>query len=244
MSILRNIFKKHQRSPEDWAALLEDHLHIGAGYLRQAFLAQQPMAHIAVDLQKGYCEPCLPLYRMTEDHKQYHYRTRETLARISEFSADLKKARISQFWLRHLASFTAGNLGNGIENYDPATHNAKLEAFIETANDICVPADPDRVISKRLYSGFNGTDLEARLHAENIKVVLISGGMRRACVQETAKDAANRHFLTFVVDDLTIAGTSLLTANERGIDAFGLANYNVYPVTSDQIRKVIGLHND
>lgn len=239
MSILGRILNRHQHRAEKWAAVLDENLRIGGGYLEQAFNTATT-ALIVVDVQKGYCDPCLSLCRLTEERRAYHHQTAETLGRISEFSAAFEKAGGTQLWLRHTKKFAVKDLSDEIENYNPSVHDAKLTAFLEMANELCLPVDPDRVVDKRLHNGFEGTDLEDRLRQNNIKSVLIAGGMRRACVQKTAEGAANRHFMTFIVDDLTIAHPSLFSAEERGRYADEISSYNIYPVTRDQVHKVMG----
>jgi len=238
MSILSNLFKRHQPSPEEWAVALDNHLRLGAFYLEQVF-NPAATAHIAVDLQKGYCAPCLPLENLTEDSRRYHHHAAATLDNISAFSAELDHSKISQYWLRHTVDFTKDGFSKGIQNYCSSAHDAKLATFIENARDLCFCGNTDKIIDKHFRSGFNGTSLEDRLHTENITTVLISGGMRRACVHETATDAAAKNFRTFIVDDLTLCHPHQFTAQDRVIDADALADYNVYHVTSAQVRSLL-----
>jgi nicotinamidase/pyrazinamidase len=57
------------------------------------------------------------------------------------------------------------------------------------------------VISKRRYSAFFGTDLDARLRALEITTVRLVGNCTNICVFFTAADAANRDYPIQVVRD-------------------------------------------
>ena len=64
-----------------------------------------------------------------------------------------------------------------------------------------VPQPGDIEIEKALYSGFAGTDLEARLRARGIDTLVLVGFTTDCCVDCTARDAFHRDFNVFVVTD-------------------------------------------
>lgn len=239
MALLQEI-GRYMHTSGYWTQRLHEHFQTGAKLLEDVF-EPATTAHIAVDLQKGYCTPCLLLHSdLTDDHRDFLARTDATLKEIFELASDCDKAGIDQFWLRHTAEFTPDSLMVRMKKYRPSSHDKEIAEFLKTANDLCIPVDSDKVVNKRYESGFDGTDLEDRLRQENIKTVLITGGLRNYCVQETAKAAANRKFNTFIVDDLLLADNKFLTLQERGIYADKLSKFRVYPVVSDQVRRLVG----
>lgn len=63
------------------------------------------------------------------------------------------------------------------------------------------PAPEDRVITKRRYSAFFGTDLETVLHAKGVHSVAITGVATNVCVEATARDAFMRDYDTAVIKE-------------------------------------------
>ena len=72
------------------------------------------------------------------------------------------------------------------------------EFKLETA-----PAPGERVIEKRVHSGFIGTTLEAELRATGYDTLVIVGLTTNHCVSTTARMAANLGFDAWVVSDAT-----------------------------------------
>ena len=65
------------------------------------------------------------------------------------------------------------------------------------------PGEP--VIGKRVNSAFIGTDLEARLKAQDSDTVVLCGFTTNHCVSTTARMASNLGFRTFILSDGTVA---------------------------------------
>lgn len=74
---------------------------------------------------------------------------------------------------------------------------------------------------KEAYSGFEGTDLAERLHADNIKKIFITGVATDYCVKSTALDALKYRFEVYLIRD-AVKGikdddTSIKDMRERGV---------------------------
>jgi len=67
------------------------------------------------------------------------------------------------------------------------------------------PRAGEPVLGKRVNSAFIGTDLEARLRAQETDTVVLCGFTANHCVSTTARMAGNLGFRTFVVTDCTVA---------------------------------------
>ena len=59
----------------------------------------------------------------------------------------------------------------------------------------------DIVVSKRRYSSFQGTELEAVLHTSRTEAVVIVGLMTSFCCETTARDAHSRDYEVLFVSD-------------------------------------------
>jgi len=67
------------------------------------------------------------------------------------------------------------------------------------------PAPGERVIEKRVHSGFIGTTLERELRAAGHETLVIIGLTTNHCISTTARMANNLGFDTWVVSDATAA---------------------------------------
>lgn len=65
------------------------------------------------------------------------------------------------------------------------------------------PGPEDVVIDKSRYSAFYGTRLEPVLTSLGIRSLVICGVTTNMCVETTARDASQRDYRTFVVEDAT-----------------------------------------
>jgi ureidoacrylate peracid hydrolase len=83
------------------------------------------------------------------------------------------------------------------------------------------PEPGDRVIVKRRYSAFYGTDLELTLRALGVRSIVVVGVATNVCVETTVRDAFMRDFDTVVVPE----GCAANTPEEH---AFGLRSIETY----------------
>jgi len=65
------------------------------------------------------------------------------------------------------------------------------------------PAENERVIPKRRYSGFYGTDLDLTLREASVSTVVLVGVLTDICVMYTSADASARGYRVIVVTDAT-----------------------------------------
>ena len=76
------------------------------------------------------------------------------------------------------------------------THGAKVV-------DELSPLKSEKVIPKRRYSGFFGTDLDLTLREAGIERVILVGVLTDICVMYTSADASARNYEVIVVSDAT-----------------------------------------
>jgi nicotinamidase-related amidase len=83
---------------------------------------------------------------------------------------------------------------------------SKIGALIDGTPDAelvpeIVLAVEDTVIEKQRYSAFYGTTLEPLLRSQKIDTLIIGGVTTSMCVETTVRDAAQRDYRTFVVEE-------------------------------------------
>jgi nicotinamidase-related amidase len=66
-------------------------------------------------------------------------------------------------------------------------------------------AEGDIVLNKPKFSAFHGTDLEEMLRYRGIDTLIISGIATNICCETTARDAVQREFRVFFLEDGTAA---------------------------------------
>lgn len=92
------------------------------------------------------------------------------------------------------------------------------------------PLAEEPVLNKTSHSAFTSTQIEAVLKADGIEQVVIGGWATNACVGLTARDAADRGFETFLVEDACAGFTS--ASHEAAVADFGWL-YGAVVATSD-----------
>jgi len=98
------------------------------------------------------------------------------------------------------------------------------------------PREGERILPKRRYSAFFGTDLEPYLRGLGVEDVVLCGVMTNLCCETTARDAFMRDFRVFFVHDATATsakelhlaslinlayGFAILVSTEEVLRAFG-----------------------
>ena len=65
------------------------------------------------------------------------------------------------------------------------------------------PLKDEKILPKRRYSGFFGTDLDLRLRENGIKTIILVGVLTDICVMYTSADASARGYEVIVIKDAT-----------------------------------------
>ena len=108
----------------------------------------------------------------------------------------------------------AGRMGDfsAVEEEDSFVEGTPRVAFIPELH-----VEPgDVVVTKRRYSAFRGTDLEAVLHTAGTRAVVICGLMTSFCCETTARDAHGRDYEVLFAAD-AVEGPDLEDAEGREV---------------------------
>jgi nicotinamidase-related amidase len=137
-------------------------------------------ALLLIDIQQGFDE--MEYYGGTRNNPQAEQRAQELLAYWRENKLPLFHIQYSSRDPR-----------------SPLYPSKKGFAFKEEARPL--PGEP--VLVRSVNSAFIGTDLQARLNAENIDTVVVIGLTTEHCVSTTTRMAGNLGYHTFVISDAT-----------------------------------------
>lgn len=139
-------------------------------------------ALIVIDVQKGFRD---------EQYWGGHRCTPELEQNITMLLASFRKARLPIIHVKHDSILPSSPLhpskaGNEIEDYaKPLSTNDEL------------------LLHKSVNSAFIGTDLEQRLHTQNVSTLVIVGYTTNHCCETTARMASNLGFNVLFVRDAT-----------------------------------------
>lgn len=97
------------------------------------------------------------------------------------------------------------------------------------------PHHTDKIINKKKYSAFVGTELNSYLRSHNIEELLISGVLTNCCCETTARDAFCQDYRVFLLADATAAPNKDLQLASLKNLAYGFA----YITTCEAILNIL-----
>jgi nicotinamidase-related amidase len=94
----------------------------------------------------------------------------------------------------------------GVIIHELSPHLKEVAALVDGTWDIEIvdalrPADGDRVIDKNRPSAFYATAFESTLNELGVDSLVVCGVTTNCCVESTVRDASQRDYKTFVVED-------------------------------------------
>ena len=125
------------------------------------------------------------------------------LPRVAELVDAFRAAQRPVLWLVQGHHSVRHDRGAHLSAWWPTpiiegTQDTEMAAGLEPVND-------EKVILKRRYSGFHGTDLELTLRCLGVAQVVVCGVLTNVCPFATAVDAFERDFMVHVPADATAA---------------------------------------
>jgi ureidoacrylate peracid hydrolase len=94
----------------------------------------------------------------------------------------------------------------GVIIHELSPHLKEVDALVENSWDVEVvdalrPADGDRVIDKNRPSAFYASSFDTTLTELGVDSLVVCGVTTNCCVESTVRDASQRDYKTFVVED-------------------------------------------
>ena len=171
---------------EHWAAELVDNNH-GPIQLDAAAL-------VVVDMQKDFLLP-EGLLRV--------WGGPAIISNVSKLISAFHAASMPVFFTRHIYENpeTDGGLTARWWNVDRDSLLLREGTWHAELHEALTPGPGDRIITKRRYSAFFGTDLELLLRTSGVQKIVIAGVCTNICCEATAHDAFFRDFnIYFLLD--------------------------------------------
>ncbi|WP_395405837.1 cysteine hydrolase family protein (plasmid) [Arthrobacter sp. UC242_113] len=171
------------------------------GVGREPFtFSKSPTALLVVDMQKVFLEPEHSMAPEGTDLSALRSAIGPCLKLIE--AARESNQTIIYARLAHMADNADEAPANGRRALGPPTPKTRTEGTVaaELIDDI-QPKPGEFIIDKSRFSCFIGTRLEPLLQARGIRRLIICGVTTNICVESTARDAHQRSYETFVVED-------------------------------------------
>lgn len=174
------------------------------------------MAHIAIDLQREYCNPHTRHGQLIGPSA---YHAGAVIGPVKRFARDMQGHGLKNIWVAHNFTQRSG-------------YHVPRELYRIT------PAPGDATIAKKYFDAFKDTGLDDTLRRANTRALLLTGAFFEQCVFETAMSAARRGYDTYVVCDLTATVTNKSIRRRTAI-ARELQENGVRFITAGKVRMLL-----
>jgi ureidoacrylate peracid hydrolase len=167
-----------------------------------ADITREGTALLVIDMQNGFCHPEGSFASLDLDVSMCN----AAIGGCAHLVEAARGAGVPVIFTRYVYRADYADGGVLVQDLLPALAEVKsLAAGTWDAElvDELVPRPEDFVVDKNRYSAFYGTGLEPILTSLGISRLVICGVTTNMCVETTARDASQRDYRTFVVEDAT-----------------------------------------
>jgi nicotinamidase-related amidase len=153
-------------------------------------------ALLVIDMQRDFLDPGAPIATPGG---------LDLIPRINRLTARGRALGMPVIFTQEMHRADKSDFGIELEFEPP--HCLEGTPGMELAAPLDVVPGDYRILNKRRYDAFLGTDLETLLRARHIENLIVSGVCTDICVASTVQRARNLDFRCFIVRDC-VAGTS------------------------------------
>ncbi|HMK92598.1 MAG TPA: isochorismatase family cysteine hydrolase [Thermoleophilia bacterium] len=171
-------------------------------------LEHKQVALLVIDVQREYFDPDGPAY---VEH------ARDIVANVNRLVDAFRAEDLPLVFVRHAHPPDGSDAGRMGDFSAPDEEDSFVEGTprVEFIPELHVEPG-DVVVTKRRYSAFLGTDLEAVLRTARVRAVVICGLMTSFCCETTARDAHGRDYEVLFAAD-AVEGPDLEDAEGRPV---------------------------
>jgi biuret amidohydrolase len=185
----------------------------------------QGTAVFIIDMQRDFLDPGAPIATPGG---------LELIPRINGLTARARALGMPVIFTQEMHRADKSDFGIELEFEPP--HCLEGTPGMELAEQLAVEPSDYRILNKRRYDAFLGTDLETLLRARQIENLIVTGVCSDICVTSTVQHARNLDFRCYVVRDC-VAGTS---AERHEAALLCLSHVFGYVVTLADVEKDLG----
>ena len=182
-------------------------------------------AVLVIDMQRDFLDPGAPIATPGGV---------DLIPRINRLTARARELRMPVIFTQEMHRADKSDFGIELE-FEPA-HCLEGTPGMDLAKELDVAPSDYRILNKRRYDAFLGTDLETLLRNHRIENLIVTGVCTDICVTSTVQHARNLDFRCYVVRDC-VAGTS---PERHEAALLCLSHVFGYVVTLAEIEKELG----
>ena len=188
-------------------------------------IAPTSTAFLVIDMQRDFLDPGAPIATPGG---------LDLIPRINRLTARGRALGIPVIFTQEMHRADKSDFGIELE-FEPL-HCLEGTPGMELAAQLDVVPGDYRILNKRRYDAFLGTDLETLLRARHIENLIVTGVCTDICVASTVQRARNLDFRCFIVRDC-VAGTS---AERHEAALLCLSHVFGYVVSLADVEKELG----
>jgi ureidoacrylate peracid hydrolase len=165
-------------------------------------ITREGTALLVIDMQNGFCHPEGSFAKLELDVSMCN----AAIAGCARLVEAARAAGVPVIFTRYVYRSDYADGGVLVQDLLPALAEVKslaADTWDAELVDELVPQPQDFVVDKNRYSAFYGTGLEPILTSLGISRLVVCGVTTNMCVETTARDASQRDYRTFVVEDAT-----------------------------------------
>jgi nicotinamidase-related amidase len=156
----------------------------------------QRTAMLIIDMQRDFLDPGAPIATPGG---------LAVIPRINHLTALARALKMPVVFTQEMHRADKSDFGIELEFEPP--HCLEGTPGMDLAKDLDVAPSDYRILNKRRYDAFLGTDLETLLRNHRIENLIVTGVCTDICVASTVQHARNLDFRCYIVRDC-VAGTS------------------------------------
>jgi nicotinamidase-related amidase len=153
-------------------------------------------AVLVIDMQRDFVDPGAPIAAPGAT---------DLIPRINRLTARARTLGMPVIFTQEMHRADKSDFGIELE-FEPS-HCLEGTSGMELTERLEVAPTDYRVLNKRRYDAFLGTDLETLLRSLRVESLLVAGVCTDICVSSTVQHARNLDFRCYVIEDC-VAGTS------------------------------------
>jgi nicotinamidase-related amidase len=159
-------------------------------------IAADRTAVLVIDMQRDFLDPGAPIATPGG---------LDLIPRINRLTTRARALEMPVIFTQEMHRADKSDFGIELEFEPP--HCLEGTTGLDLAKELDVKAGDYRILNKRRYDAFLGTDLETLLRSHRIENLLVTGVRTDICVTSTVQHARNLDFRCYVLRDC-VTGTS------------------------------------
>ena len=149
-------------------------------------------AHLCIDMQRMFAEP-------TDWQTAWMPRVLPQVRRLAE--AHPERTIFTRFIPAEHPGEGRGTWGSYYERWSSMTRERLAPELIDLVPDLARFVPPGRVVDKRVYSPWLGTDLDRQLQAEGVDTLIVTGAETDVCVLAAVLGGVDRGYRILLAAD-------------------------------------------